>query len=1086
MTAHGKRTASSLNPGDRILLIRRTGTQDMLPTPALTGLLPSPRLTGPDVIVARVTSTPTPAGNRRVVFGTSAGEVTAVGHQTFTLAPETPAAVNRAHNEANAIAAGHLATRYATTEGPAPRPADPTPAPPPAPAPTSRIAVPSLVWRTLGAGQHITTDEQFMVVRDANANEANRWSLRRKGSDGPISAHRLLASAQRRAQRIVEDDAAAGNRVYLPFMDDLHGEALVDNRRFDRFAAMMRRGGEIPELFEVGTPVLISTSSRGGHPIGLLPGTVSAVVNGTMSVRYAPGARVRGATMVLRGTYIERNCEPCAAAAAGVYCSPACFRSRGADCETPLPPLNAQPEQQQAQADEPAPAALPAPAQRPTPADAIAVHFRETGGWPMASQIVRRGADLDELHAAEAAGDVERYEPYGAVSTVFRLPVPEAGRPLAVDDIVTVTPHRTGRQFDVIALDDIDNLLVRVMPRNPRDVEDLPRWVSAEYTNRVPAALVEPVEDDPAPQPFVDPWAGTATPEPALPSIEIVAAGKLDGAGLSVAVCSRGDYRSGPCTEPEARKRGDEHLLTKHGARTRPLVGRNCCASTEGCVHDRSCTSPEAREQWAPRGTMTITPSGARKIADAAARNRAVRGLRCVEAVAGTGATVHVVVNADGLVQDGHDVDQCPNPGIADMLRPAMPGQYRDTLTHLLTPHGFAAPTGIDTVAPDDANPEAFLIHDPTGIAVGTYERHVRLSYPAEHAGEGDGDLGAAYVDLVYGTSFETVADVAIGLVQRLMRQSHLDHMRSIAEDLRALAGDPLNRSTIMLAPGELRALADQLAPADTECKAAAYARRVTAVLHGVLGVLMDMTADEQPVEHVLLRALALNAAGAVTGPEPTADELVEHLAGRGVGAALVADDSAGPADGDELVDTLRGAGWRESAQTEYVAGRRVRYLTPPAGWQAGIHDGEPVERQTRNADGETQSDEPLSPEAAALLAAGGIVERPLTQAQVDAAECGEAFQTSARFGHTYYCARPPHGEDAFGHSVMRYPYGAPVPEATPAVPVDDELPAGTTLLSADELVDAGGFLMCGCHGSATEHSCGAAAPDTFDPAAEV
>ncbi|WP_018251844.1 hypothetical protein [Salinispora mooreana] len=36
--------------------------------------------------------------------------------------------------------------------------------------------------------------------------------------------------------------------------------------------------------------------------------------------------------------------QMCAAAAAGVYCSPACFRSRGRDCEHPLPTPAAEPQ----------------------------------------------------------------------------------------------------------------------------------------------------------------------------------------------------------------------------------------------------------------------------------------------------------------------------------------------------------------------------------------------------------------------------------------------------------------------------------------------------------------------------------------------------------------------------------------------------------------------------------------------------------------------------------------------------------------------------------------------------------------------
>lgn len=688
--------------------------------------------------------------------------------------------------------------------------------------------------------------------------------------------------------------------------------------------------------------------------------------------------------------------------------------------------------------------ALPTPTNRPTPVEAITAHMIELREWPTASQVVRRGADLDELHHAEARGDVERYMPYGSVA-VFRVPAPEPGRPLAVDDVVTVTPHREGRQYDVIALDEIDGVLVRVAPRNPRDVEDAPRWVSAEYTRRVPAALIERVEDDdqadeptevrPGP---IDRTAILSTrvdsllhsgaqPSPTRPavigsictdtephvrhiivgtfnegcpgipaeddeqpvaaSIEVVPSGKLDGAGLSVAVCSRGDYRSAPATEPQVRKSGEAHLRAVHGA-----------------------------------------PGGA---------------VRCVEAVAGTGATVHVVLDAAGLVIDGHDVDGCttpPAPSIADMLRPAMPAQYREYLTLTLRPYGFTVPDG-----PVNDDPEAFLLHEPTGLALAVHERAVRVSYRALHAGEGDGDLGTAWLDLAYGTSFETVADVVAGLVQKLVERAHLDHHADVADKLRALAEGNTTQGCLMIYPGELTALADRLAPTDTECRAAGYARRATAVLFAVLTSMFDLGQRGGHVEPTALIGLAMNAAEAINAPNPTADDLVEHLTRdrSKTSAAIVADGSA-----DTLVDTLVGAGWQVAPDHEYVAGKRVRYLTPPAATAAGVHppaeappagrlctlhgadcrsvqNGRPCsgmtdDREQPNADGEPQP----------ALFDVGPAERPLTPEQVATAECGVSFQTTSRFGHTYYCARPPHGDDAFGHSVLRYPYGTSADDA--------------------------------------------------------
>jgi len=212
-----------------------------------------------------------------------------------------------------------------------------------------------------------------------------------------------------------------------------------------------------------------------------------------------------------------------------------------------------------------------------------------------------------------------------------------------------------------------------------------------------------------------------------------------------------------------------------------------------------------------------------------------------------------------------------PRETLADSLRKGMPDEYRRVLSHLLTPFGFSAPQGIDAVKVagyDEANPEAFLIHDPTGLTVGVYERYVRLAYPAEHGGAPDEDLGPAFLDLEYGTSFETVVDVAIGLTQRLMRQAHLDHLHSVADKLRDLAGAystggkhgrdcPCDGCTagrrnrehagqVTLWREDLGALADQLAYANTECKAAGFARRVTALLNAVMTRLVDLGQAER------------------------------------------------------------------------------------------------------------------------------------------------------------------------------------------------------------------------------------------------
>lgn len=288
----------------------------------------------------------------------------------------------------------------------------------------------------------------------------------------------------------------------------------------------------------------------------------------------------------------------------------------------------------------------------------------------------------------------------------------------------------------------------------------------------------------------------------------------------------------------------------------------------------------------------------------------------------------------DAHLLDKHGIGE-PARTVADMLMPAMPDEYRRVLSHLLAPFGFAAPEGVDTLVPSDANPEAFLVHDVTGIALGVHDRFVRLSYPAEHAGEGDGDLGEAFVDLAYGTSFETVADLAIGLSQRLMRVAHLNHMHDIADRLREIADQPSEGSAVLaerlvlVQRVELRRLAADLAGVDTECAAAGYARRATAVLTGVMVKLVELGERGEHVDPELLRSLALVAAEAMTAPPADVEQLVEHIR-KGADAAIVADETLTPADVDALVETLVGAGWQLAGEPEFVLGKRVRYLVPP------------------------------------------------------------------------------------------------------------------------------------------------------------
>lgn len=527
-----------------------------------------------------------------------------------------------------------------------------------------------LRWHMISAGHYVGEDmsgEQpvavYEVRNDPNGSRDNRWSLRRFGTTESASYHRLLKSAQKRGS-----DLYAAEQEQYAGCTGLRDAATLGRRR--PHAGVMRTyefhaNGERARLCEAHGDMYGEALNR------VVPDEPTGTSHYTRDGATA-GCGEMNSTDQLTSEETRVNCERCKARIATAR------DMRNATRRRPCPAGEAC-----------SGAAFPGHPAHPTPAEAITAHYLDTREWPTASQIVRRDADLDALAAALDRGEVERFEDFTRDDCwCYRLPVPDPDKPIALHDVVTVDPLRRSRQFDVIALDDVDGELVQVMPRNPildRDVEDGPRWVSLTYTHRVPAALIEPVEDD-----------------------------------------DQAD------TEP-----------------------------TEGTMR------------------MTITPSGQAKIAaHLAARNTEQpepepalgEAERCVDAVAGTGATVHVVVDAAGLVKDGHDVDRCPRrqPSIADMIMRAMPEQYRRHVAHLLAPFGFAPPTGVDARVPSDANPEAFLVHDPTGIALGAYDRYVRVSYPATHAGEGDGDVGEAWFDLAYGTSFEAVADIAIGLSQRL------------------------------------------------------------------------------------------------------------------------------------------------------------------------------------------------------------------------------------------------------------------------------------------------------------------------------
>lgn len=406
-------------------------------------------------------------------------------------------------------------------------------------------------------------------------------------------------------------------------------------------------------------------------------------------------------------------------------------------------------------------------------------------------------------------------------------------------DVVTVTPRRDGRQFDVIEVAGTGvETMVRVSPRNPLHLDDGLRWVSRTYVRTVAAEDVEPYADDDqaeqadalrailpvaTSQPEqVRRWLTRHGVDPARPTnSEVRAAIDADHAeaatGLTEAAdrlisqhaaatglafdAAEADLRaraealdpdiSGPLAVTVTLNGQDVEFTRNQYVTigTSPGLWRIARFTTRGGVTPAmyalltSVDDEHVKTGAYVRYLRADRPSARQPDVAARAAGRAAEAYRRLlmdyraatqagntdRALALSDALRLVRENAVELAVDVEAIDRQAGAGtFADLLMPAMPEQYRSALTHLLAAYGFAAPVDIDAKIGDDANPRPFLMHDPTGLAIGVHDKHVRLSYPAVHAGEGDGDIGTAWFDLAYGTSFETVADVAVGLSQRL------------------------------------------------------------------------------------------------------------------------------------------------------------------------------------------------------------------------------------------------------------------------------------------------------------------------------
>lgn len=80
------------------------------------------------------------------------------------------------------------------------------------------------------------------------------------------------------------------------------------------------------------------------------------------------------------------------------------------------------------------------------------------------------------------------------------------------------------------------------------------------------------------------------------------------------------------------------------------------------------------------------------------------------------------------------------------------------------------------------------------------------------------------------------------------------------------------------------------------------------------------MTEDRHAAGHLIMAALGKGR------PVTEADAVVEHMAQcTDARAALVVDGSA-----DQVIADLAAAGWTVYERVDYVAGKRIRFLSPP------------------------------------------------------------------------------------------------------------------------------------------------------------
>ena len=600
----------------------------------------------------------------------------------------------------------------------------------------------TLAWKMIKAGWYTSGAEQptYTIRREPNAGVDNRWSVRYPGNT-PNTSHRLLVSAKRAAEKHAAQQPQDGTTGPA-------GSGIVDAVDQPSFDTLTKHGkpetglwyGRGTRPLDTGIPARVSTSGFNG-----------------VAVRHAhTGALIDSFGRSAKFWFRAETAHPVAVAR----------RHDDTDSVPPAREVRTVPRQ------EGKTAALNAAAADNRPLDigdvvtitasGVGRHFTIDELPPRRSREYRV-SPRNPLRDSDGTRAVAR----GLLRRVPRDQV-EPLRGVRVDDIVTLDTGRNARQFDVITLDH-EQHRVEVMPRNPHDTTDGPRWVSLRDIARVPTERAEErARDDQAP-------VGSPTSVGKFTRNDLVSLGGEHGPAYMIlwfevrggvtgdwyAVLSRPD-------EPEVIRTGAyvKALQPLSSERVRAVwAGHDISVSKSGKLDANSlvvavCSCREYVSH--PGRTASVLNAGANHAA-AHIKNAACGGV-IIQRWPDTHRSHLTEYTAGGNPVVMHAEKDCTHPPtLHDMILQGMPAEYMRVLTAALTPHGFHEPIPGER---DDANERAFLIH-PTSLAVGVYRKHVRLSFRAPYGGAPDEDMGTAFFDLDYGTQFEVIVDIATSLTKQ-------------------------------------------------------------------------------------------------------------------------------------------------------------------------------------------------------------------------------------------------------------------------------------------------------------------------------